>query len=102
MKLHTLPWYLIDFMTWRNIGVVEYSVICLPTCFHVLLRVVHILSSIDLMTVEVVLRLVIKYATSPRVLKCIPNAAPPGADDSWPSCEAIFRDCRSVCADFEV
>ena len=33
------------------------------------------------MTVEVVLRLVMKYATSPKVLKCIPNAAP-GADDS--------------------
>jgi hypothetical protein len=74
----------------------------LATDFHELLSVVHILSSIDLITVEVVLRLVMKYATSPKVLKCIPNAAPPGADDSRPSCEAIFRDCRSVCAECEV
>ena len=74
----------------------------LATYFHVLLSVVHILSSIVLMTVKVVLRLVMKYATSPKVLKCIPNTAPPGAGDSWPFCEAIFRDCRSVCADCEV
>lgn len=39
----------------------------------------QILSSIDLMTPEVVFRLVMKYATSPKVLKWTPNGAPPGA-----------------------
>lgn len=51
------------------------------TTFHVCVpfRVSQILPSIDLMTLEVVFRLVMKYATSPKVLKWTPKGAPPGA-----------------------
>jgi len=51
------------------------------TTFHVCepFRIFQILPSIDLMTLEVVFRLVIKYATSPKVLKWTPKGAPPGA-----------------------
>jgi len=47
--------------------------------YYVDSRAFQILSSIDLMTHEVVFRLVMKYATSPKVLKCTPKGAPPGA-----------------------
>ena len=69
-------------MIWHNIGAAKkfiillYIIVQLHVC--VPFKAFQILSSIDLMTAEVVFKLVMKYATSPKVLKWIPNGAPPG------------------------
>ena len=74
-------------MIWHNIGGAKkksylfiYMVYNYKN-FHVCVpfRVFKILPSIDLMTLEVVFRLVMKYTTSPKVLKWTPKGAPPGA-----------------------
>ena len=67
-------------MIWHNIGAVkQYTSIIVLFYICVQFKAFQIFSSIDLMTPEVVFRLVIKYATSPKVLKCTPNGIPPGA-----------------------
>jgi hypothetical protein len=55
------------------------------------------------MVAKEVLRLVMKYATSPKVRKWILKGAPPGAEDTIISSSMlVLIDCSKVCADFEL
>ena len=70
---------------------------------YVLDRAFHILSSIDLIMSALVFKLVIKYATSPSVLKCTLKGAPPGAvnKSSW-GCSHALKACKTFWADCDV
>jgi hypothetical protein len=55
------------------------------------------------MVAKEVLRLVMKYATSPKVRKWMLKGAPPGAEDiAIPSSMLVLIDCSKVCADLEL
>jgi hypothetical protein len=63
----------------------------------------NILLSRDRMVAKEVLRLVMKYATSPKVRKWMLKGAPPGAEDiAIPSSMLVLIDCSKVCADLEL
>lgn len=96
-------------MTWHNTGVFDRRTriyISIFTLYFYLdrwSRAFQILSSTERMVVDGVLRLVIKYATSPSVLKFIPNGAPPGAVDKNCSSRGLGpMELNKVWADFEL